>query len=145
MEWVLRKKEITDVLVRSAMSLYEVAKTSVGVNSELSEEFEVNVWMHHGSVLSPFLLQWWLMLSLHLLEGALSELLYADDLILIIEKIKGLWNKFLKWKVVFESKGLKVNFGKTKVCGGITKDDMSNNKVDPCGVISLRAKANSLL
>ena len=33
-----------------------VAKiTSVRVDSELSEEFEVKVWMHQGSVLSPFL------------------------------------------------------------------------------------------
>ena len=37
------------------MSLYEGAKTRVIVDSELSEEFEVNVGMHQGSVLSPFL------------------------------------------------------------------------------------------
>ena len=55
------------------------------------------------------------------------------------ETIEGLWNKFLKWKVAFESKGLKINLGKTKVvfCRGITKDGMSKNKVDPCGVYSL--------
>ena len=29
--------------------------------------------------------------------------------------MKGLMNKFLKWKEAFESKGLKVNLGKTKV------------------------------
>ena len=38
------------------------------------------------------------MLSLNLPEGALSELLYADDLVLISEIIEGLRNKFLKWK-----------------------------------------------
>ena len=76
-----------------------------------------------------------------------SELLYADDLFLMIQTIKRLRNKFLKWKKVFESKGLKVNLGKTKVMisGSITKDDMSKSKVDPCGVCSLRAKANSVL
>ena len=30
------------------------------------------------------------------------------------------------------------------VCGGITKDGMSKSKVDPCGVCSLRVKANSI-
>ena len=30
------------------------------------------------------------------------------------------------------------------VSGGITKDDMSKSKVDPCGVSSLRVKANSV-
>ena len=63
------------------------------------------------------------------------------------EKIKGLGNKFLKWKETFESKGLKVNLGKTKVmvCSSITKDGMSKSKVYPCGVCSLRVKANSVL
>ena len=37
-----------------------------------------------------------------------------------------------------------VDLEKTKVmvCGGITKDGMSKSKVGPCGVCSLRAKAN---
>ena len=66
---------------------------------------------------------------------------------LMTETIKGLRNKFIKWKEAFESKGLKVNLGKTKVmvCGGITKDGMSKSKVDPCWVCSLRVKANSAL
>ena len=46
----------TKVLVRSLMSLYEGVKTRVRVDCELSEEFEVNVGMHLGSVLSPFTL-----------------------------------------------------------------------------------------
>ena len=44
--------------------------------------------------------------------------------------------------------GLKVNFGKTnvvvKVSSGITKDGFSKCKVNPCGVCSLRVKANSV-
>ena len=61
-------------------------------------------------------------------EGALSELLYADDLFLMSETINRPRNKFLKWMVSFESKGLKNNLGKTKVMfsGGITKDGLSN-------------------
>ena len=55
LEWALRKKEIPEVLVRSVTSLYEGAKTRVRVDSELSEEFEVKVEMHQGSVQSPFL------------------------------------------------------------------------------------------
>ena len=31
------------------------------------------------------------------------------------------------------------------VIGGITKDGLSKNKVDPCVVCSLRVKANSVL
>ena len=51
------------------------------------------------------------MLSLNLSEGALSEVLYDDDLVLLREIIQELRNKFLKWKKPFESNGLKVNLG----------------------------------
>ena len=56
-------------------------------------------------------------------------------------------SKFLKFKEAFESNGFKVNLGKTKVMvsGNITKEGMSKSNVDPCGVCSLRVKANSIL
>ena len=44
-------------------------------------------------------------------EGVLSELLYADDLVLMSETIEGLTDKFFNWNEAFESKGLKVNLG----------------------------------
>ena len=55
LEWAMRKKGIPQVLVRSAVSIYEGAKTRVGVDSKLSEEFEVKVGMHQGSVLASYL------------------------------------------------------------------------------------------
>ena len=62
------------------------------MDSELSMEFEVKVGMHQGSVLSPILS----VVVVHVVnefakEGALSELLYPDDLVLISETIKGPW------------------------------------------------------
>ena len=42
------------VLVRSVMSLPEDAKIRLSMDSELSEEIEVNVGMNHESVLPPF-------------------------------------------------------------------------------------------
>ena len=50
----MRKKGIQKILIRSVMGLYEGVKTRIRVDSELSVEFEVNVGMHQGSVLSPF-------------------------------------------------------------------------------------------
>ena len=87
------------------------------------------------------------MLSLNLSEGALCELLCAGDLVLMSETIEGLRNKFFKWKEAFESNGLKANLGKTKVMvrSVITQDGLSKSTVYPCGVCSLRLKANSVL
>ena len=72
LEWTMRKKGIPEVLVRSVMSLYERAKTKGRVDSELSEEFEVKVGPHHGSVLLPFVftfLQLWQLLSCNCYES----------------------------------------------------------------------------
>ena len=92
----LMKKEILEVLVRSVMSLYEGAKTWDRVHSELSEVFEVEVGMHRASVLSPFVFAVLVdVVTEFAREGALSELLYADDLVLMSETIKGLRNKLL--------------------------------------------------
>ena len=118
------------------------------MHSELSEEFEVKVGMHQGFVLLPFLFA--LMVNVvteFVRDGALSELLYADDLVPISESIEGLSDKFLYWKEAFESKGLKVNHGITKVMvsGNITLDGLSKSKVDPCGVCCLRVMANTVL
>ena len=42
----MRKKGISEVLVRSVVSLHEGATTTVIVDSEFSEGFEVKVGMH---------------------------------------------------------------------------------------------------
>ena len=80
-------------------------------------------------------------------EDALSELLHADDLVLMSETTEGLRNKFLNWKEALEIMSLKVNCGKSKVmvCVGITRDGISNSNVEPCGVCGLRVKANYVL
>ena len=51
LKWAMRKKGISEVLVRLMMSQYAGEKTRVRVDSELSEKFEFNVGIHQGSVL----------------------------------------------------------------------------------------------
>ena len=46
--------------------------------------------------------------------GCPWELLYAHDLVMISESLKDLKEKLRTWKQGLESKGLKVNVGKTK-------------------------------
>ena len=55
LDWLMLKKGIADVLVRSVMSVYEGASTRVRVDSELSDKFDVAVRMHQGFVLSSFI------------------------------------------------------------------------------------------
>ena len=67
------------------------------MDSELSEKFDVKMGICHGSVLSFLFAVVVDIVAEFTSEGALSELLYANDLVLMSENIKGLRNKFLKW------------------------------------------------
>ena len=99
----MRRIGISEIWVTSVMCPYERAKTRVRVDFQLSEEFEVNVGIHQGSVLSPFLFAVVVDVVTKLArECVLSVLLYADDLVMIA----GLWSKgkMEKWKEAFERK-----------------------------------------
>ena len=68
----------------------------VRVDSELSEGFEVKVGMHQVSALSPFpFVVVEDVVTEFTSECAISELLYADDFVLMSVTMEGLGNKFL--------------------------------------------------
>ena len=135
---------ISEVLDRSVMSLCEGAMSKVREDSELSEDFEVDVWMHQGFVSSSFLLAFFVDVVTELAwEGVLSELLYADDWVLIretFEKLRiELENGRRLWVQEFWTEPWK---DKMLVTAGISKDGLSKSKVDPCGICNSRVMAN---
>ena len=75
----------------------------------------------------------------------MSEMLYADDLVMMSETMEGLREKLWKWKEELESKGWNVNLGKTKVVVNEAEDEVAVSKVDPCGICGKRVMANSVL
>ena len=97
----------------------------------------MKVGMHQGSVLLPLVFAIVVdMVTKNVRNGLLSEMLYADDLVLTCEMMEGLREKFWKWKEAFESKRLKVNLGKTKVVVSGAEGEVSVSMVDPysnCG------------
>ena len=46
MEWAMRKKGISEIMLRGVMSLYDGARTKVRVGSAYSDKFEVKVGVH---------------------------------------------------------------------------------------------------
>ena len=78
-------------MVRAVMSLYDGAKTRVRVGSAYSEEFQVKVGVHQGSVLSPLLFAIVRdVVTENARRGVVNELLYADDLVIMSEDIEDL-------------------------------------------------------
>ena len=131
----MRKRGIPEAMVRAVMSLYGDATTRSRVGLELSEEFKVKVGVHQRSVLSPLLFAIVVdVITESVRNGLMSDMFYADDLILTSETMEGLREKFWKWKEAFESKGLKVNIGKTKVVVSGAEAEVTVSKIDPCGI-----------
>ena len=96
--------------------MYMGVTTAVRMKGEESKEFEVKMGVHQGSVLSPLLFTIALeALSRHFRKDLPWEVFYADGLVLLAESREILMEKIKIWKEGLESKGLKVNIGKTKV------------------------------
>ena len=135
-EWALRKEGVSEWMIKAVMTTYYEAKTAVKVEQGLSDEFEVKVGVHQGSVLSPFLFITVMQaVTKHAAEGLPWELLYADDLVLIAESEEELKRKMVTWKNEMEKKGLKVNIGKTKVmCSEYGMGRVNKTSNYPCGV-----------
>ena len=142
----MRKKGLSEVIVRAVMSLYDGAKTRVRVGSAYSEEFEIKAGVHQGSVLSPLLFAALVdVITENARRGVINELLYADDLVLMSKDMEDLKERFWNWEDALESKGLKVNTRKTKVMVSTLEGELFKSKIDPCGVCGRRVMANSVL
>ena len=67
-------------------------------------------------------------------RSLLFELLYGDDLVIMTESLQELERKYMEWKNSLESKGLRVNVGKTKIMIGDGVTPVSKSEIDPCSV-----------
>nr|GEY86992.1 hypothetical protein [Tanacetum cinerariifolium]GEY87219.1 hypothetical protein [Tanacetum cinerariifolium] len=84
-------------------------------NSEEHRVFSVEVGLHHGSAISPYLFT----LILDKLSRGIQEnipwcMIFADDMVLIVESTEGLNNRLESWRKALEDNGLRVSREKTK-------------------------------
>ena len=140
MEWAMRKKGLPEILVKAVMSLYEGAEMKVRVGSGLSKEFPLKVGVHQGSVLSPLLFAMVIdEVTENARKGWKKQILYADDLVLMGETMEELRENFDEWREAFESKGMRVNLGKTKLMVSGMEEEAFDSKIDlsltPCYVL----------
>ena len=145
--WSLRKLGVEEWVVKLVQGMYHNARSRVCVGNGQSEEFEVKVGVHQGSVLSPLLFIVVLeALSQNSRAGVPWENLYADDLVIISESLEDCTRRLLIWKEQMELKGLRVNAGKTKImiCGS-GMDTLTKSGKFPCAVCLKGVGCNSIL
>ena len=95
---------------------WSIIHTVVRTTHGRTDEFLIKVGIHQGSRLSPFLFIVVLdVISKEFRCGLPCELLFADDLAVVTDTEEEMQRRWLGWQIRMESKGLKVNFGKTEV------------------------------
>ena len=78
-------------------------------------------------------------------SGLPSELLYADDLVIMAPTMEQLGRRVAELRASLLDKGLKVNAGKSKVIVGSSVGKMIVNSGKwPCGVCEKGVQANSV-
>ena len=133
--WAMRKLGVAEWMVSAVMALYEGAQTVVRTEDGESEGFEVKVVLHLGSVLSPLLFLIVMEVITKHIHGRLPwELLYADDLVLIAERLDELLEKLMRWKDGLERKGLEVNVSKTKIMMEDRREIVQSTGRYPCAI-----------
>ena len=110
-------REMVMTQVRMVEGTYEKTTARVVVGEGASEEFEVNIGLRQGSVLSPLLFIAVLdLISRKTVEkDAMKKLLYADDLALVANDKQELQETMEEWNGLFTKHGLKLNLEKTEV------------------------------
>ena len=144
--WALRKLGVEEWIVRLVQGMYANARSRVHVGEGYSEEFEVKVGVHQGSVLSPLIFIIVLeALSREFHSGVPWEDLYADDLVIIAESLEECVRRLLTWKEATEKKGLRVNAGKTKIMMCSTRLDLLQSSGEfSCAVCCTGVGSNSI-
>ena len=134
--WAMRKVGVEEWIMRLVQAMYNNARSRVRVGSEYSEEFEVGVGVHQGSVLSPLLF----IIVLEALSGDFRvgvpwELFFADDLVIIATSLEECVERVKAWKEGLESKGLHVNMTKIKfMASGLGLEILQESGKFPCAV-----------
>ena len=144
--WALRKVGVDEWIVKVVTAMYENARSRVRVNDAYSNNVNVKVGVHQGSVLSPLLFIIVLeALSREFRTGCPWEMFYADDLVITDEDPDQLEAKLSTWKRNLEAHGLRVNMGKTKVLiSGAGLETLKDSGRHPCGVCRKGTGSNSI-
>nr|XP_009609243.1 uncharacterized protein LOC104103071 [Nicotiana tomentosiformis] len=101
--------------IRAIKDMYEGAKTQVRTTREDSDNFPVEMGLHQGSTLSPFLFALVLDMLTRNIQGEVPWCMLFADEIVVIDETRGEINAKLEvWRQTLESKGFKLSRPKTE-------------------------------
>lgn len=131
--WCLRKRGVPERLINLVKEMYRGARTVVSTLFGDTEEFTIDVGLHQGSALSPFLFLVVLDVLTEMMDNDFWDLLYADDLVIMAESENELQQRLVAWQECLERGGLKVNATKTETMVSSKSGDEAIHIKDTAG------------
>ncbi|MCJ8736297.1 hypothetical protein PDJAM_G00257340 [Pangasius djambal] len=113
--YCMRKSGVAEKYVRVVQDMYERSRTVVRCAVGQTEEFKVEVGLHQGSALSPFLLAMVMdQLSEEVREESPCTMMFADDIVICSESREQVEENLERWRFALERRGMKVSHSKTE-------------------------------
>ncbi|KAK3543274.1 hypothetical protein QTP70_014065 [Hemibagrus guttatus] len=113
--YCMRKSGVAEKFVRVVQDMYERSRTVVRCAVGQTEEFNVEVGLHQGSSLSPFLFAMVLdQLSKEVRQESPWTMMFADDIVICSESREQVEENLERWRFALERRGMKVSRSKTE-------------------------------
>jgi hypothetical protein len=113
--WALRRKQVPVKYIRVVQDMYRECCTRVRTSCGTTDGINVEVGLHQGSVLSPYL---FITIMDELTKAIQKEvpwaMVFADDIVLVSESIEDLQLELDAWRKELEANGLKISRTKTE-------------------------------
>ncbi|KAK3517633.1 hypothetical protein QTP70_013645 [Hemibagrus guttatus] len=111
----MRKSGVAKKYVRVVQDMYESSRTVVRCAVGQTEEFKVEVGLHQGSALSPFLFAIVMdQLSEEVRQESPWTMMFADDIVICSESREQVEENLERWRFALERRGMKVSRSKTE-------------------------------
>ncbi|KAK3525313.1 hypothetical protein QTP86_029120, partial [Hemibagrus guttatus] len=106
--YCMRKSGVAEKYVRVVQDMYERSRTVVRCAVGQTEEFKVEVGLHQGSALSPFLFAIVMdQLSEEVRQESPWTMMFADDIVICSESREQVEENLERWRFALERRGMK--------------------------------------
>ncbi|KAK3529062.1 hypothetical protein QTP70_015105 [Hemibagrus guttatus] len=113
--YCMRKSGVAEKYVRVVQDMYERSRTVVRCAVGQTEEFNVEVGLHQGSALSPFLFAIVMdQLSEEVRQESPWTMMFADDIVICSESREQVEENLERWRFALERRGMKASRSKTE-------------------------------
>ncbi|KAK3562905.1 hypothetical protein QTP86_011149 [Hemibagrus guttatus] len=113
--YCMRKSGVAEKYVRVVQDMYERSRTVVRCAVGQTEEFNVEVGLHQGSALSPFLFAIVMdQLSEEVRQESPWTMMFADDIVICSESREQVEENLERWRFALERRGMKENISENQ-------------------------------